>query len=637
MPSIAPFISRLLQSIAILFVTYSFLRFLHNAIPTGEGVASSHGAKKYTSQHQGVISLPTFQSSRISGHEEQEEQKEPLLLEAKRISPRELMDRSLPADRTRAPKLLHQSWTNDQLPAKFHRWSSTCRKVHPDWEYVLWTDTDNYDLVIRYAPWFLKTYEGLESEIYRADAIRNIYMHVFGGVYADLDTECIKPYDSLFAKYNISTAPYHDLNIPLPYLLRQNNSAMLASQPTSTRKAFLGRMGTNTDSEHSIPNAWMASTPGHPFWLLPLEKIKDHIYDGGTPEGLTGPISLRDQIADYQARYHGGSPSLDEHYTHSPWSSLYPPRELESLEILPFWMVYPYSWQRDGDAYRNYCLIGQVEFDATRCKEVLSVQAWGSWSVTYWSHSWDASGAQHLEALEEEGQGKEEDAGEAMAGKNGKGEEVKDNDDDKDNGEQRGAKNNANHEGENGPEAKNDPKANEDQKPDSEVDVQDSEAEASPPRKEDKSADLTAVTSSSKNNNVNAEAGFPTPHAEDPNHNDARPNLEHIRPLAEEETDDDNNNNDNNYDGHDDNDSSPATAEDDLLNQTSPQTTQPSQIEGQDDNILRQKVQAEKERKQQVKQVKIKEEEEEEKKKGNAWAEELRENLGEVEVLRETG
>ncbi|KAL9630835.1 MAG: hypothetical protein Q9164_006217 [Protoblastenia rupestris] len=311
------------------------------------------------------------------------------------------MYRSLPFDRTRAPKLLHQSWKNDTLPAKFQRWSATCQKANPDWEYVLWSDKDNLELITRFAPWFLKTYKDLKSEIYRADAIRNVYMHVFGGVYADLDTECIKSYDSLFAKYNISTAPYPKLNITLPPVSLKNDTI----PPPPTRKAFLGRMGTDDNSEHSIPNAWMASTPGHPFWLLPLEKIRDNINNGGFPEVLTGPISLRAQISDYQVRYHGqqtSSHNLDEYYARGPWAALYPPRDLEELEILPFWMIYPYSWQRDGDAYRAHCLVGQELFNSTRCKEVLSVRAWGSWSITYWSHSWDASGSQHLEGLKEE-------------------------------------------------------------------------------------------------------------------------------------------------------------------------------------------------------------------------------------------
>ena len=101
--------------------------------------------------------------------------------EARRLYAQELLERPLATDLTSIPKLLHQSWINSTLPAKFEEWSHSCREANPDWEWVLWTDEDNMKLVEKYAPWFASTYEALHSEIYRADTARNIYMHVFGG------------------------------------------------------------------------------------------------------------------------------------------------------------------------------------------------------------------------------------------------------------------------------------------------------------------------------------------------------------------------------------------------------------------------------------------------------------------------
>ena len=100
---------------------------------------------------------------------------------ARRLYPEELMQRPLATDLTRIPKLFHQSWINGTLPAKFEEWSHSCRTANSDWEWVLWTDEDNLKLVERFAPWFLSAYEDLKTEIYRADAVRNIYMHAFGG------------------------------------------------------------------------------------------------------------------------------------------------------------------------------------------------------------------------------------------------------------------------------------------------------------------------------------------------------------------------------------------------------------------------------------------------------------------------
>ncbi len=65
-------------------------------------------------------------------------------------------------------------------------------------------------------------------------------MHHYGGVYVDLDFESIRPMDS--------------------YL--------------EGKKLILGRMGNNTFIDHSLPNAFMASIPGHPFWIKVLDHIK---------------------------------------------------------------------------------------------------------------------------------------------------------------------------------------------------------------------------------------------------------------------------------------------------------------------------------------------------------------------------
>ena len=97
------------------------------------------------------------------------------------LSPAELLCRSTGPRVVGIPKLLHQSWKSSDLPAKFKKWSDTCRKQHPDWEWVLWTDEDNLQLVKDYFPWLEDTFLSLPGNIYRADLARNLYMYMFGG------------------------------------------------------------------------------------------------------------------------------------------------------------------------------------------------------------------------------------------------------------------------------------------------------------------------------------------------------------------------------------------------------------------------------------------------------------------------
>lgn len=100
---------------------------------------------------------------------------------ASALSPAELLCRSPKPLLGGVPKLLHQSWKSTELPAKFKKWSDTCRRQHPDWEWVLWTDEDNLQLVRQYFPWLEDTFLSLPGNIYRADLARNLYMYLFGG------------------------------------------------------------------------------------------------------------------------------------------------------------------------------------------------------------------------------------------------------------------------------------------------------------------------------------------------------------------------------------------------------------------------------------------------------------------------
>jgi mannosyltransferase OCH1-like enzyme len=74
------------------------------------------------------------------------------------------------------PHIIHQSWKTRDLPTKYRNWHETWKQLHPDWEYRLWTDQDNYELVREEFPWFLETFIGFTRNIERADSVRYMYL-----------------------------------------------------------------------------------------------------------------------------------------------------------------------------------------------------------------------------------------------------------------------------------------------------------------------------------------------------------------------------------------------------------------------------------------------------------------------------
>ena len=95
-----------------------------------------------------------------------------------------------------------QTWKTSEVPENWKISPQSVQERMPDWKYVLMTDEDNERFVKKYFPDFLDTYESLEYPIMKADAIRYMWLYVYGGVYMDLDIELTKSLEDLFYENN---------------------------------------------------------------------------------------------------------------------------------------------------------------------------------------------------------------------------------------------------------------------------------------------------------------------------------------------------------------------------------------------------------------------------------------------------
>ena len=130
---------------------------------------------------------------------------------------------------------------------------------------MFWTDSDNRNFIREFYPDHLHVYDSYKKNIQRVDFVRVLYLYHYGGLYVDLDFECKRS------------------NIPL--LL--NHSLVLASEPSDhARSQKRNRM---------LCNAWMASTPKHPFWLAVLHEMHHRSHTHSDKVLLsTGPLLLDD-------------------------------------------------------------------------------------------------------------------------------------------------------------------------------------------------------------------------------------------------------------------------------------------------------------------------------------------------------
>lgn len=174
------------------------------------------------------------------------------------------------------PKIIHQVYEDLSGPPENLRiLSESWKKNNPDWKYMFWTKSEMEDLVNDF-PDFEGIYHKLPFNVQRWDVIRYMILYKYGGLYVDMDYECLKSLDSLL----VST------------------KCVLGLEPQEHAKKI--------NSEYLPGNAFMASVPNHPFWLAVIEYIKNlNLYNYNEESKVryilesTGPFMINCVLNNY--------------------------------------------------------------------------------------------------------------------------------------------------------------------------------------------------------------------------------------------------------------------------------------------------------------------------------------------------
>ncbi|TIT20485.1 MAG: glycosyl transferase, partial [Mesorhizobium sp.] len=161
--------------------------------------------------------------------------------------------------------MLHQTWKTDSVPARFQGYVESWKRHHPGWTTMFWSDRRLLEFIAEHYPDFLSIFCSYSHGVLRADAARYLLLYHFGGVYADIDCECVAAFDPIMNEDRIVLCKEPDTHAlvqakfrGLPYLLF---------------------------------NGTMASPPRHPFWLQVLSLLPGLVH---AKEALdaTGPCVL---------------------------------------------------------------------------------------------------------------------------------------------------------------------------------------------------------------------------------------------------------------------------------------------------------------------------------------------------------
>ncbi|HVX00671.1 MAG TPA: glycosyltransferase [Candidatus Babeliaceae bacterium] len=118
------------------------------------------------------------------------------------------------------PKIIHQIWLGSPLPERYKHHQRSWIKMHPTWQYKLWTDRDIRKLGL----YNQAAYDAAANYGERSDIARYEILYRFGGLYVDTDFECLIPFDIFHHRYTFYTGVMRIGQIEL-------NNALIGSAP----------------------------------------------------------------------------------------------------------------------------------------------------------------------------------------------------------------------------------------------------------------------------------------------------------------------------------------------------------------------------------------------------------------------
>ena len=97
------------------------------------------------------------------------------------------------------PFIVHQTWRSKDLSEPLMSYCHSWKRLNLNSEYRFYNDADCLAFVRGEFPHLAGLYEELPFPILRADFFRYLAIYRFGGLYADVDMECLQPLSRFFS------------------------------------------------------------------------------------------------------------------------------------------------------------------------------------------------------------------------------------------------------------------------------------------------------------------------------------------------------------------------------------------------------------------------------------------------------
>ena len=115
------------------------------------------------------------------------------------------------------PKIIHQTWKTKKLLPEFIIWRDSWIKLNPEFVFCFYTDRDINKFIRKNYPEYEELWNSLVN-IEKVDVFRYLILYKYGGVYVDMDCECLKPIGPLLDLFPNSLITGYEYENPVQYL-----------------------------------------------------------------------------------------------------------------------------------------------------------------------------------------------------------------------------------------------------------------------------------------------------------------------------------------------------------------------------------------------------------------------------------
>eukprot|EP00038_Savillea_parva_P013464 m.8386 g.8386 ORF g.8386 m.8386 type:complete len:403 (+) comp2531_c0_seq1:341-1549(+) len=243
-------------------------------------------------------------------------------------------------------KIVHQTWKSKTLYPNQAKWRNNCQKLNPDWEFRIYTDDENRNLIATHYPWFLETFDSYPKMINRIDAIRIFYIAHYGGVYMDLDYTCLRPFAPILS----------------------GSTVVLAEDEPSDRQGKMRNVMNRREGLLGIGNSFMAGARNNTLFARATHRLQEVRHKVRDETGnLAGVWFIRELVEEFKA----------------PVDRL----AEEHVKILPMSMISPMHWVKGRD--HNQAALVCTEFkDLEKCRQRFP----NATTLSFWTGTWQNSG-----------------------------------------------------------------------------------------------------------------------------------------------------------------------------------------------------------------------------------------------------